>query len=128
VWERPGEWKMSLLRQLALLPGMARIYGRHSARGMRAIVALESDHPTAEHYYLPFIGVAPEWQGRGLGAALLRPILDRCDRERMPAYLEASSARNRGLYERNGFAVTEEFRLGRGSPPLWRMWRQPGDG
>ena len=43
----------------------------------------------------------------------------------MPAYLEASSPRNRALYERHGFAVTEEFFLGKGSPPLWRMWREP---
>jgi hypothetical protein len=41
------------------------------------------------------------------------------------AYLEASSPRNRGLYEHHGFGVTEEFSLGAGSPPLWRMWRDP---
>jgi hypothetical protein len=44
----------------------------------------------------------------------------------VPAYLEASTPRNRALYERHGFTVTEEFVLGKGSPPLWRMWREPG--
>jgi hypothetical protein len=52
-------------------------------------------------------------------------VLQRCDRERVPAFLEASTARNRALYERHGFAVTEEFALGRGAPPQWRMWREP---
>ena len=47
------------------------------------------------------------------------------DRDGVAAYLEASSPRNRVLYERHGFEVTEEFTLGRGSPPLWRMWRAP---
>ena len=70
----------------------------------------------------------PEWQGRGLGAALLNAVLERCDRERVPAFLEASRPRNRDLYERHGFAVTEEFRLGRGAPPQWRMWREPRAG
>jgi hypothetical protein len=55
----------------------------------------------------------------------MRPILERCDREGLPAYLEASSPRNRALYERHGFVVVEEMRLAKDSPPLWRMWRKP---
>jgi GNAT superfamily N-acetyltransferase len=125
VWELPGQWQVGIGAQLALLPSVARTYRRHLPRALRAFYALESDHPGEPHYYLPFLGVAPEWQGRGLGAALLKPVLDRCDAESMPAYLEASSPRNRGFSERHGFAVTEEFRLGKGSPPLWRMWREP---
>jgi hypothetical protein len=31
----------------------------------------------------------------------------------------------RALYARHGFDVTEEFSLASGSPPLWRMWRNP---
>jgi GNAT superfamily N-acetyltransferase len=125
IWELPNEWKLGVGAQLRLLPRLALTYRRHTPRLVRALDALESNHPEQPHYYLPFVGVVPEWQGRGIGAALLRPVLDRCDRDRMPAYLEASSPRNRALYERHGFAVTEEFRLGKGSPPLWRMWREP---
>ncbi|MDP9345553.1 MAG: GNAT family N-acetyltransferase, partial [Actinomycetota bacterium] len=43
----------------------------------------------------------------------------------LPAYLEASSPRNRALYERHGFSVTEELKLPRNGPPLWLMWRDP---
>jgi GNAT superfamily N-acetyltransferase len=128
VWELPDQWKLGLVDQLKLLPRLAMTYRRWTPRLGRTLTALESDHPAESHYYLPFVGVVPEWQGRGLGAALLKPVLDRCDSEGMPAYLEASSPRNRTLYERQGFAVTEEFRLGRGSPPLWRMWRDPAPG
>ena len=56
---------------------------------------------------------------------MLAPVLQRCDREGVPAYLEASTVRNRALYERQGFAVTEEFVLGRGAPTQWHMWREP---
>ena len=125
VWELPGRWKVGALEQLQVLPRLALMARRDTPRLLQSFYKLESNHPKAEHYYLPFVGVRPEWQGRGLGAALLRPILDRCDRERVPAYLEASAPRNRDLYMRHGFAVTEEFRLGKGSPPLWRMWREP---
>jgi ribosomal protein S18 acetylase RimI-like enzyme len=125
VWELPGQWKLNTVEQLRMLPSMARIFGRLLPRVLRSLTALESNHPTSPHYYLPFVGVEPEWQGRGLGTALMRPVLDRCDGEKLGAYLEASSPRNRALYERHGFVVTEEFSLGAGSPPLWRMWRNP---
>ena len=32
----------------------------------------------------------------------MAPVLDRCDRERIPAYLEATSERNKALYLRHG--------------------------
>jgi hypothetical protein len=31
----------------------------------------------------------------------MRPIVDRCGEEKVPAYLEATSPRNRALYERH---------------------------
>jgi GNAT superfamily N-acetyltransferase len=125
VWERPDEWKVPVSRQLRMLPAMVTVFGRHLPRVVRALTVLEAKHPRERHYYLPFIGVEPEWQGRGLGSAVLAPVLQRCDDEKMPAFLEASTPRNRALYERHRFAVTEEFRLGAGAPAQWRMWRTP---
>jgi ribosomal protein S18 acetylase RimI-like enzyme len=76
------------------------------------------------HCYLAILGVDPEAQRRGLGSRLLRPVLARCDRERVPAYLESSKEANIAFYERHGFAVTDEVALPRG-PRLWLMWRRP---
>ncbi|MFE9797498.1 GNAT family N-acetyltransferase [Streptomyces goshikiensis] len=83
-------------------------------------------HPTAEeHEYLLMIAVAPGRQGEGLGTELMRPVLERCDREGLPAYLEASSERSKVLYERLGWEVTgEPVRLPDG-PLMWPMWRKP---
>ncbi|MFD7911315.1 GNAT family N-acetyltransferase [Streptomyces sp. NPDC059752] len=83
-------------------------------------------HPTAEeHEYLVMIAVAPGRQGQGLGSELIRPVLERCDREGVPAYLEASSERSKGLYERLGWEFTgEAVRLPDG-PLMWPMWRKP---
>jgi GNAT superfamily N-acetyltransferase len=58
-------------------------------------------HPTEPHWYLGGLGVTPDRQGRGHGSALLRVGLERCDRDGLPAYLKASNARNRPLYERH---------------------------
>ncbi|MER7827055.1 GNAT family N-acetyltransferase [Streptomyces sp. NPDC096097] len=83
-------------------------------------------HPTAEeHEYLLMIAVAPGRQGQGLGGELIAPVLERCDREGVPAYLEASSERSKGLYERLGWELTgEPVRLPDG-PLMWPMWRKP---
>jgi len=125
AWELPERWKVGIGRQLRLGPAMIAVFSRRLPRLLRALAVLESRHPQEPHFYLPFIGVKPEWQGRGLGGALLTPILERCDRDGVPAFLEASTPRNRAMYERHGFAVSEEFKLGKGAPAQWRMWRTP---
>jgi GNAT superfamily N-acetyltransferase len=70
------------------------------------------------------MGVDPIAQGRGLGSALLQHVLEACDRDRLPAYLEATSPRSRNLYERHGFAVVDTIQAGT-SPPMWAMLREP---
>ncbi|WP_455358565.1 GNAT family N-acetyltransferase [Streptomyces sp. SYSU K21746] len=83
-------------------------------------------HPTAEaHEYLLMIAVTPDRQGEGLGTALIAPVLERCDRDGVPAYLEASSARSRRLYERLGFEFTGTTVELPDGPPMWPMWRKP---
>ena len=57
-----------------------------------------------EHFYL-----APETQGRGLGTAVLRGLLDRADAAGVPVrlvVLQGSAARR--LYEREGFGLESE--------------------
>ncbi|MFG2127690.1 GNAT family N-acetyltransferase [Streptomyces sp. NPDC048751] len=83
-------------------------------------------HPSDRaHAYLWMIGVAPERQGEGLGTALIAHVLDRCDREGLPAYLEASNARSRVLYERLGFEFTGRALDLPDGPTMWPMWREP---
>ncbi|MFF7161179.1 GNAT family N-acetyltransferase [Streptomyces sp. NPDC008086] len=57
-----------------------------------------------EHFYL-----APRVQGRGIGSAVLRELLERSDRDGVPVrlnVLRGSAARR--LYERHGFTVESE--------------------
>jgi ribosomal protein S18 acetylase RimI-like enzyme len=83
----------------------------------------EELHPHEPHWYLPLIGVAPGSQGRGVGGALLEHALAIVDRDGLPAYLEATTERNRALYERHGFVVTGVIQYG-SSPAMWPMWRE----
>lgn len=83
-------------------------------------------HPAGRaHEYLWMIGVVPERQGEGLGTALIASVLDRCDREGLPAYLEASNARSRTLYERLGHELVDRPLELPDGPRMWPMWREP---
>ena len=79
-------------------------------------------HPHNPHWYLPMIGTEPHLHGRGMGTALLREALSRCDQEHMPAYLESTNPANVALYQRLGFEALGVIRAG-DSPPLVPMLR-----
>jgi ribosomal protein S18 acetylase RimI-like enzyme len=86
--------------------------------------ALYRTHPRPQrHAYLPFIGVNPRHQGRGIGTTLLGQHLARLDALHLPAYLEASSVRSRALYERHGFRQLPGCIELPNGPTLWPMWR-----
>jgi ribosomal protein S18 acetylase RimI-like enzyme len=123
-WLPPGKAHMSFLEQLRVLPEMVRVLGRNLRWTMSTMSAMEKDHPRERHWYLNLIGVDPSTQSRGHGSALIAHTLERCDADRLPAYLDANTERSIPLYERHGFEVTEEVRLPKGGPPFWRMWRE----
>ena len=120
-----GQWRTPVRVQALHAAGYLRVFGRRLPRALGTLTILERRHPRQRHYYLPYIGVRSAAQGRGLGTALLRPVLERCDRERLPAYLEVSSPDNARLYRRLGFTTTETIRP-LGSPPIELMIRNPG--
>jgi ribosomal protein S18 acetylase RimI-like enzyme len=126
LWTPPGKWSTSALHLLAMGPALLSAVGATRVVGRaRAAQRVQDKHPKEPHWYLFAIGVDPEQQGRGIGSALLRAVLEQCDSRREAAYLEASTETNVRLYERHGFAVTEEFRMATDAPPMWLMWREP---
>ncbi len=126
LWGRPGGWRVPIWQTLSQTGAMAAVFGRRLPLAIWTQLRLERHHPrTPGHWYLHYLGVEPRHQGRGLGTALLAPVLERCDREGTPAHLEASTDRNRILYERNGFSLTKTFEMPAGGPPIREMWREP---
>jgi L-amino acid N-acyltransferase YncA len=69
------------------------------------------------------MGVDAAKQSCGLGSALLRHAAERCERDRLPAYLEATNPRNRRLHSGHGFEELGVIRSGN-SPPMWPMLAQ----
>jgi GNAT superfamily N-acetyltransferase len=126
LWAPPGRWHSTLRETAELVPSF--LHPRLLARMPMVALGwekLERAHPrTPQHVYLALLGTEPEAQGRGLGSAVLAPVLQQCDSDGVGAYLESSKQRNIDFYARHGFRVLDEIHLLRG-PSMWRMWRDP---
>lgn len=125
LWAPPGMPVPHALPVLASVVPMAPyVVGRQVVRSVRSLARIASLRPREPHWYLAVLGTDPPRQGRGIGSALLQPVLARCDAEGARAYLESSKQSNVPFYRRHGFEVTEEVHLPRG-PTVWTMWRDP---
>jgi ribosomal protein S18 acetylase RimI-like enzyme len=125
LWLGPGAQRLSPAQQLRLMPGMVRLVGlRRLGAAMRSLAELDRRVPAEPHWHLSVLGVEASRRGRGIGSALLAPVLERCDRDLVPAYLETARAANLRLYERHGFTVREAVEL-RDGLRLWTMLRLP---
>jgi ribosomal protein S18 acetylase RimI-like enzyme len=125
MWAPPGRWKAPLVQIVKTTPAFIRLYGLRYFPNLSVLSTLEAAHPREPHYYLELIGTDPTYQGRGIGSALMRPVLDRCDDEGVGAYLESSKEVNVPFYSRHGFEVIGEIRHRRNGPRQWLMWRDP---
>ncbi len=125
LWVPPGQGTVDFLLQLRLAPQMLRAFGwRKLKRSLESVNMVLAHHPTEPHYYLSTLAVEPTQQGRGLGKALMAPMLARCDAEKMPAYLECVE-HNVPLYRSRGFEVKSAAPLAGGGPTMFFMWRAP---
>ncbi|MEY2397324.1 MAG: hypothetical protein QOJ00_498, partial [Actinomycetota bacterium] len=121
LWSPPGRWRHSWIDVLRMLPRQGPALGANLFRGLSALNEVERAHPPGEHYYLGVLGTDPVAQGLGIGSACLAPVLERCDREGLGAYLESSKERNVPFYNRHGFEVMRELPLAGGGPSVWLM-------
>jgi len=116
AWLPPGKSPFGLrqvIRSVAL-PILVR-FGRQGAGWMWTYGRFVDDHHRRlvpfPHWYLEIIGVDPAYQGQGFSSRLLRPVLERIDRERMPCFLETNTGKNVTIYRRSGFEVVSEDRM-----------------
>jgi ribosomal protein S18 acetylase RimI-like enzyme len=127
IWQAPDPPLPGPFRMLSMLLRSALVLRGRARAGLALGQALEAAHERESHWYLAVLGTAPEHQGRGVGSALMRPVLERCDRDGVLAYLESSKERNLRFYEHHGFEVLDEVRVP-GGPAVWPMRRVPRGG
>jgi GNAT superfamily N-acetyltransferase len=115
----PDDVAAALVRELPYLAA-----DRWAAvRDTEALVA--AARPAEPHWWLAHLGVRPSARRRGLAAAVLAPVLVRCDEEQVLAAASVFSWANVRFLRGFGFEVTETTRTADDELPLWVVVRQP---
>lgn len=77
------------------------------------------------HYYLWGLVVDPGQQRKGVGRALLSPLLMKADSEKRPIYLETHEEKNVAYYQSMGFTLVHTGNIPKYDIQLWSMLREP---
>jgi hypothetical protein len=129
VWLPPGGYPRSPQREVMTnaraVPAFARARGR-IRDSLKLLAAVDKAHKDidAPHFYLAVLGSDPLYQRVGAGSAVLGPVLERCDDEKLPAYLETQKEANIAYYARHRFEVVRRLDMPP-CPPIWTLLRQP---
>jgi GNAT superfamily N-acetyltransferase len=101
----------------------------HPAERIEKFIALggclQEHTPPEPHWYLNLLATHPHWQRQGLGALMISPIAEICDREGLPLFLETETAANVAYYGHLGFTVRSEWDVPLNGPHMWGMIRAP---
>lgn len=128
VWIAPGNTDMPTAT--ILRAGFWKIPFKIGLRGMIRFNNVSSltlrAHKEAvpgPHWYLAFIGVSPESQRGGIGAALVRRGIADADAAGLPCYLETATERGRAFFSKQGFEVVYQAPIG--DDTIYAMVRRP---
>ena len=128
LWIPPGGWNTGALEQVLLWPRLLRTVGvRRLGTVTERLRAIERERPPLPWYLLALLGTDPKFVGTGRATAALRPILDRCDRDRVVALVDTSHPDNQRFYRRFGFRPVSHVDLVPGVVSCWTMARPPRD-
>jgi GNAT superfamily N-acetyltransferase len=130
LWQRPGRFPLSPLRKARMTPALMHVAIAAPCafpRFVRSGAALERAFPEQPVWCLQALGVHPNPQRRGVGAALLDAGLAMVDADRTACHLHTSDESNVDYYRRWGFELTQPaFEAGSGGPTYYGMTRPHG--
>lgn len=129
--EHIGIWRS--IRSGALFMAMKRakqkderkISTRKMEKITNYIVKIHKKLVSAPHWYLASIGVDTDYQGKGFGSKLMKPMLERIEREGYLVYLETNYEGNVDLYKHLGFEVADECLVPETNIKNWSMIKYP---
>ena len=111
IWLDPSKHNISL----ALLYAKLRFAWSMGVRRIFKTLVMQKNvykkHPQHKNYfYLWFLAVKPEAQGKGISSELLNPYIEKSFSTQRPIYLETSTIPNVKIYTHKGFQVFSEWK------------------
>jgi ribosomal protein S18 acetylase RimI-like enzyme len=124
VWLKPNQTEVTPEKILASgLDQLHESIGEEAAgRFFSALEYIDPFHkedvPEA-HWYLMVVGVDPAYQSKGIGQALILPVLEKARDSKTPVYLETACPSNVSFYQKLGFKVIREVTEPVSQLPMW---------
>jgi len=129
VWEPPdgaeGTAPLPADVAAALARELPYLRGDRASTVAETAAMIATARPIEPHWWLAHLGVRPSSRRQGLAAAVLAPVLVRCDAEGTLAAAAVYSWANARFLRGFGFEVTLSTRTADGELPLWVVVRQP---
>jgi ribosomal protein S18 acetylase RimI-like enzyme len=136
IWLTPGSTNITIgkllvsgaLKLLGILPKGGKdilSLAKRAMSYMKYSDGLHAQYAPDPHWYLFEIGIGDEHRGKGCASKLLNPIMERCDHDQVPCYLETNNSKNVDLYEHFGFVVKDKGLLPGSDLTHWAMLREP---
>ena len=129
VWTKPVDQTLAKLIASEKKNFLRQYLGEASLRSYREITEYMSSKireiVPCGSWYLSIVGIAPQFQGQGLGSSLIKPVLSKLDGLGIPSYLETFTSRNKRFYERLGYQDVSAFMEPVTGCEYWVMIREP---
>ncbi len=123
LWRAPGQAHSGTFEFLRTVIPLITTFGGALPRGLKVQGGIDAHRPKGRFWYLHYVGVRPEHQGKGHGGRIIRKQTAVADAEGLPCWLETATPENVPLYERLGFVTQAEWDVPSGGPHFWGMMR-----
>lgn len=125
LWRAPGQAHSGTLEFLRTVVPLVATFGTALPRGLKVQESIDAHRPKGRFWYLHYVGVRSEHQGKGHGGRIIRAQTAAADAEGLSCWLETATPANVPLYERLGFVTQAEWDVAGGGPHFWGMMRPP---
>lgn len=113
VWAKPLDASRAVEKSARKRRFMSGRMGDYCSQNYQRIGTFMSqrarDFVRENEWYLSILGLVPEARGKGMGAGLIRPVLDQADAAGVPTYLESFTPENMPFYRHLGYEVAGTF-------------------
>jgi Acetyltransferase (GNAT) family len=128
AWRAPSRRPAENPKQMRMVAAFVNDFRlRRCLPALKSLAMIEASHPThlPPHYYLVCIATRSAIKGSGCGSRVINNMLDVCDAEGVPAYLECSNPASIPFYLNHKFVSRGLLPVRNGCPPVVGMWREP---